>query len=66
MHMTIRLRKFVGNAWFGWCEVCHPEETDYSAHWQGFNAGMVAKRHAQLTGHTTHAMQELNIRWQAA
>jgi hypothetical protein len=60
----MKLKKFVVNEWFGWCDVCHPTETDYNAHWQGKNAGMVAKRHAQLTRHITHAIQELMIRWE--
>ena len=65
MKKTFMLKKYASNAWFGWCEVCHPGETDYSAHWQGLNAGLVAMRHAQLTGHKTRAIQELSLSWEA-
>jgi hypothetical protein len=59
-----KLKKHTTAEWFGWCEICHPNETDYNAHWQGKNAGMVAKRHAQLYGHPTRALQELSVAWE--
>jgi hypothetical protein len=64
--MTVKLKRGLASGWWGWCDTCHPNETDYAAHWQGYNAGMLAKRHAQLTGHTTHAIQEITITWEAA